>query len=412
MRSIFVVIPNDKLEIAKSALDSIGTTYYTISDPKNTLIIISAPAATSEQIIETLEKVGVGRLYGTIYVHSLEYATEKSHIPHVHRASREEIEADIMEMSTLTVNFIVYSILASLLAGISLLTDNILILIASMIIAPAIGPILGLSLGIIIDNKALTHRALKAELLGLSLSILTGIILGLIAPHEILTDSIIVRAYPTIIDLSFAIIAGAAAALSIISVVSVALVGVAIAASIVPPAVNIGIGIAYAIRGFPSGLTIAYGSTLLLLVNFLSIYLMSIIFFWLTGIKPKLSERKHRIIRRQLKKKTIVIMAILLIIAFPIINESLTHYNVMKFEEKLRSDIASYIRNNHPSITTLDISVKYFPTNKSARIIVYLGSPKAFIGLSEEIKNFVYNKYKILCHVYVFYAESSRILSD
>ena len=362
LRGINIVIPNERRQLIIEILNNLGVDHYVVSDDNNTFITFSIPVSKAETVIEALEKVGLGILYGLLQVYNIEYSPEIEKMEkeeRAPRASREEILLDIIQMSKLNVNYVTYTILAAILAAVSLLANNIIILVASMIIAPIMGPILGISMGTVLGREDLQKQGLKSELIGIGLCIMVGCIISLIIPFMVMTDSIYVRSHPTIIDVVFAVVAGAAAALSVISVVSMALVGVAIAASIVPPAANVGIGIAYLIRGYEGAQEIVIGSAILLIINILIINAMSVIFFWLKGIHPAVSERKKKLAKKAVRKQLLVITLALIIVLIPVAQSSINSYYTYKMEQKARNLILNYIETHYPDIDVCKLDVSY-----------------------------------------------------
>ena len=410
MRGINIFIPNEKKDLVLTVLESLALEYRTISDQENTMIVLTVPASVAETVIDALEKVGVGTLYGFLQVYSVEFSAGLRKIQEASgppRASREEILQDIMNMSRLDRNFITYTTLASILAAISLLTDNILMLVASMIIAPVMGPILGISLGTVLNVRDLQAQGFKSEAVGLGLCVLMGFIVGLVVPYTIMTDSIYIRAHPTMIDFVFAIVAGIAAALSVVSVVSIALVGVAIAASVVPPAVNIGIGIAYLVKGDPAAVQIISGSTILLTVNILAINAMSIIFFWLTGIRPGVSERRKRLAKETVKKQLIAISLALVVVLVPLACATIESYRVMVMERSAERDIREYVSRRYSNIRLVDVDVSYvYRSNKFyvALKIAVRSMEDIPTTLPEEIRLLLKKKYGASAEVYMYVA--------
>ncbi len=410
MRGINIFIPNEKKDLVLTVLESLALEYRTISDQENTMIVLTVPASVAETVIDALEKVGVGTLYGFLQVYSVEFSAGLRKIQEASgppRASREEILQDIMNMSRLDRNFITYTTLASILAAISLLTDNILMLVASMIIAPVMGPILGISLGTVLNVRDLQAQGFKSEAVGLGLCVLMGFIVGLVVPYTIMTDSIYIRAHPTMIDFVFAIVAGIAAALSVVSVVSIALVGVAIAASVVPPAVNIGIGIAYLVKGDPAAVQIISGSTILLTVNILAINAMSIIFFWLTGIRPGVSERRKRLAKETDKKQLIAISLALVVVLVPLACATIESYRVMVMERSAERDIREYVSRRYSNIRLVDVDVSYvYRSNKFyvALKIAVRSMEDIPTTLPEEIRLLLKKKYGASAEVYMYVA--------
>ena len=124
-------------------------------------------------------------------------------------------------------------------------------------------------------------------MLGQLLSVLIAIgIGGLLASLAILiydspsiTHEMMSRNFPTIFDLIVSISAGLAIGFAITGIVQSSLVGIAIAVSLMPPAVNIGVTLIY------GNLLLSFGSFVLLLSNILAINFMAILIFKLKKIK-------------------------------------------------------------------------------------------------------------------------------
>lgn len=407
MRIIHVIVPKDRAEIVQTILTKIGAKYSVISDENNTLFLITELDENVEALIGELKKLGVGSLYGGFQVYAPEYASGATEVRTKRiaskRASREEILADIRELARLDRNYILFSILAAMLATLGLLTDNLVIIIASMIIAPFIGPILGTSLGIVLNIDDLRRESTVSEGVGLGLSILTGFLFSLILPHTYPTTQIMLRAQPSYIDVLFAVVAGFAVAISVVSVTSMALVGVAIAASLVPPAVNIGIGVTFLIKGVPEGSQIIFGSTLLLVINVLAITSTSLLFFWFEGLTPGESIRKRLIAKKVVRNRLIVTFIALLIVLAPIILMSYQHYQQVQVESQIKSSVEDYLSKNYPNVDLVSLKVSYILTSRKAIIDMRLGVSNItseILSIPGNVSSFVTSKFNISCTVY------------
>ncbi|CAF0719459.1 unnamed protein product [Adineta ricciae] len=154
-------------------------------------------------------------------------------------------------------DFLLLTILASIIALLGLLEDNSVILVASMLVSPLMGPILGIVFGLCIGDSRLWKVGLKTEAIGLFVAILTGFVVGLCTTwsetrwgssdsfptHEMRSRGDIRRLWAGAL---VALPSGAGAALSVLGGNIGSLVGVAISASLLPPAVNAGLLSSYA----------------------------------------------------------------------------------------------------------------------------------------------------------------------
>lgn len=75
-------------------------------------------------------------------------------------------------------NYTCLLVVASVVAGIGLVTDNSTTVISSMLLSPIMGPVLGWSYGLIIWDKELMKRSARNELLSIACCICLGFIIG------------------------------------------------------------------------------------------------------------------------------------------------------------------------------------------------------------------------------------------
>jgi uncharacterized membrane protein len=141
---------------------------------------------------------------------------------------------------------------------------------------------------------------------------------------EIVSEQIKIRINPGIGDIIFAIASGLAAGLFIIRGESTSIVGVAVAASLCPPAANVGVLLACGTL-FPQA---ALGSLILLVLNVISIYASCALIFWVSQSFVRggsVSTRQFRKISKIYITQIIMTFLILiLIIVFIILNEQFT----------------------------------------------------------------------------------------
>ena len=207
-------------------------------------------------------------------------------------------------------DFFIAITLASAVASLGLLLDSPAVIIGAMLIAPLMSAILGMGLSIVKGDQRFFWRALSTTVRGMLLAICTGFVVGLVVPGASLTQEILSRANPTLLDLGVALVSGAAAAYAISRPdVSAALTGVAIAAALAPPLTSVGIGLV--LRRW----WIAGGALLLFLANMVSIVAASGITFLLLGFRPEPDQPGRTVIlRRGIQSITVL----LLLVAIPL----------------------------------------------------------------------------------------------
>ena len=168
-----------------------------------------------------------------------------------------EVVNQIRAGADFTFDYVALVILASSIAFFGLLENSSVVLVASMLVSPIMGPILAGVFGAVISDKSLLKRGIYLELLSLGGCIIVGFLYGLVFCPWIKTyglgvqndnylwptDEMISRGNPRslYVGLLIAIPSGAGVALSVLGGNAGSMVGVAISASLLPPAVNCGL---------------------------------------------------------------------------------------------------------------------------------------------------------------------------
>ena len=183
-------------------------------------------------------------------------------------------------------DFFVLITLAAAVATLGLLMNSPAVIIGAMMIAPFMSSILGISLGVVHGDIRLSWDAARTLLWGTCLAVLVGALLSLAVPSRALTDEILGRTQPTLLDLGVALAAGAVAAYAQCRRGALdALSGVAIAVALAPPLATGGICIAM-LNG-----QAAIGAFLLFLTNLSAIIAASSAVFLLFGFRPDPGSR-------------------------------------------------------------------------------------------------------------------------
>ncbi len=159
--------------------------------------------------------------------------------------------------------------LSAIIATLGLLANSVAIIIGAMIIAPLMGPIVGMAYSVAMGNRKLLRRSSLTVLKGIILTILASWITASLIGLETVDSEILSRTNPTLIDFGIAMAAGMAGAFANTRrSIADAIPGVAIAVALVPPLSVVGISLSLGKQEF------AVGSSLLFLTN-----LICIIFF-------------------------------------------------------------------------------------------------------------------------------------
>jgi uncharacterized hydrophobic protein (TIGR00341 family) len=257
-----------------------------------------------QDVLNGLSNLGCGIDFGVIDV--LPILATKPILPGEgapqtrNRLPTEVIYHNLESASQVTFDYAMLLILASILAGIGLATDNAVTVVASMLVSPLMNPILAFTFGTNIRDKKLVRRGIYTEFIGFLIVFGCGLILGLIlSPFG---DSLSFPTFQmadrgTAVGLAFgaaiAFPSGIGVALSVTGGVISGLVGVAISAALLPPIVNSGMNLVFALAG-PSfsgldrdtHLVIAGYSCALFFVNIICIWVGGCILFKIKEVAP------------------------------------------------------------------------------------------------------------------------------
>jgi uncharacterized hydrophobic protein (TIGR00341 family) len=194
--------------------------------------------------------------------------------------SREELYTDVLKISKLSWVFIVFVLLASVVAAIGILRDSTVAIIGAMVIAPLLGPNVALSLATTLGDADLARRAMKTNVAGMLAALFLAFLLGIafqVDPHA---PKIVSGTKVGLGDIILALAAGSAAALSFTTGVLSALIGVMVAVALLPPLVTMGMLIG------AGRWDMALGAMLLLITNLICVNLSGVVTFLARGIRP------------------------------------------------------------------------------------------------------------------------------
>jgi uncharacterized hydrophobic protein (TIGR00271 family) len=174
-------------------------------------------------------------------------ASNQKRIPFFSYASEErfhDLFPALREDARLNSIYLVLMVLSTMLATIGLYLNSASVIIGAMLLAPLMAPIVSLSMGILRGNIELFKDSIGKIVLGILIALISSALITFLFPHKPITDEMLARINPTLLDLAVAIISGIAAAYSkSFKEIIQSLAGVAIAVALVPPLAVAGIGI-------------------------------------------------------------------------------------------------------------------------------------------------------------------------
>jgi uncharacterized hydrophobic protein (TIGR00271 family) len=230
----------------------------------------------------------------------------KATIPELTLADRVSLFDRIQGGARLSADFVVMMGLSVLIASFGLLADNSSVVIGAMLVAPFMTPLIGFGLALVQGNIPLMKRSAVAMGAGLVIGALLSFMMGLIVPLDELPLEVLARGDPDIVDMMIAFVSGMAAAYAVSrESVAEAIVGVAIAAALVPPLACVGIMLS------EGSIVKAEGALTLLITNVTAIVFGAAIVFRRLGVPGTRTEHKSYAFIRRISTTLILLLFVL-----------------------------------------------------------------------------------------------------
>ncbi|MFD9393432.1 DUF389 domain-containing protein [Streptomyces sp. NPDC060000] len=267
---------------------TVGTTHLVVvpgaaRNPAGDVVMCDVAREAGDELLTGLQELGLDRT-GSIAVENIDLSLSR-------RADKAEAEAPgegadavlwehltdaTHEESTLSVTYLAFITLATMIAACGVVLDNAVLIVGAMAVGPEFGPLAGISTSIVQRAPRLALRSLIALLVGFAVAMAATVGFSLFMDAVDLFSRAQLEAdrpqtgfvyAPDAFSFIVAVLAGAAGTLSLTSAKSGALVGVAISVTTVPAAANAAVALSY------GDMNQTWGSTTQLLLNLLGIIL-------------------------------------------------------------------------------------------------------------------------------------------
>jgi uncharacterized hydrophobic protein (TIGR00341 family) len=296
------ILPPDNYDDLKSLIDKDDIVDFWIdkSEGDRTVINLLADVELTEKILGNLEskltdtgdyRIVLLPISATIpsqydeqeneEENKYEIAENEKDDERVSRISRDELYQEIKNISDFSWVYLVLIAMSCVVAANGLIRDNVAMVIGAMVIAPILGPNVGLALATTLGDKKLLKRSLKSIFYGFGLGISLSILMGLIIDFNPEVTQISSRTVVSYADIALGLAAGVAGCLSFTRGISAAVIGVMVAVALLPPMVTTGLLLGSGMYG------LAYGAGLLTVTYVICINLAGVVTFLFQGIKPQ-----------------------------------------------------------------------------------------------------------------------------
>ncbi|MER6629348.1 TIGR00341 family protein [Streptomyces sp. NPDC000987] len=287
MLHVRLITPSGKTDdVVRLIEKTVGTAHLVVlpgaaRNPAGDLVLCDVAREAGDELLSELQELGLDR-EGSIAVENIDLSLSKRAEKAEEEAPGEAADAVLWEHltdatheeSTLSVTYVSFIVLATMIAACGVVLDNAILIVGAMAVGPEFGPLAGISTSIVQRAPRLALRSAVALLVGFALAMAATVgfslfmdALGLFSKGMLEGDRPQTKFVyaPDAFSFIVAVLAGAAGTLSLTSAKSGALVGVAISVTTVPAAANAAIALSY------GDTRQTWGSTEQLLLNLLGI---------------------------------------------------------------------------------------------------------------------------------------------
>jgi len=230
--------------------------------PAGDLVLVDVAREGAEEVLRRLRELDVPR-HGSIAIEDVDLTLSES-AEEAERAApgygsdalvSEDLAARTREESTLSVSYLVFFAVASVLAGLAVLTDSAVLVIGAMIVGPEYGALAGVCAAVVLRRPRQLRRSAAALAAGFAVGVVatavsTWVLTGLgLVDAEMLTRDRPQTGFiynPDALSLVVALLAGVAGMLALTSAKSGAVVGVLVSVTTIPAAANAAVAASYA----------------------------------------------------------------------------------------------------------------------------------------------------------------------
>ena len=250
-------------------------------------------------------------------------------------------------------------VLAIFVASLGLNTNSTAVIIGAMLISPLMGPIIGMGLGVGINDFMLLKRAFKNYLVATLFSVATATLYFLITPFNEAQSELLARTSPTIYDVLIALCGGLAGIIALGSLSQRSgnvIPGVAIATALMPPLCTVGFGLATA------NWLYALGALYLYLINTIFISVATFI-----GVTLIMRFHKKEFVDKQREKRVKrTIMGIAIITIIPSVFITLGMVKEAMFNNRCKRFCSNVVKVEGAHIISHTFDYK----NRSMRVVL------------------------------------------
>ncbi|MEU6813207.1 DUF389 domain-containing protein [Streptomyces sp. NPDC046831] len=267
MLHLRLITPADRTDDVVRLIDeTVGTTHLVVlpgaaRSPAGDVVLCDVAREAGDELLSRLQELGIDRT-GAIAVENVDLTLSERAEKAEEEAPGEPADAVLWEHlteatheeSTLSVTYLAFITLATMIAACGVVLDNAILIVGAMAVGPEFGPLAGIATALVQRAPRLALRSLTALVAGFAVAMAVTVGFSLFMDAAGLFTEAKLRGErpntgfvyaPDWFSFVVALLAGAAGTLSLTSAKSGALVGVAISVTTVPAAANAAVALSY-----------------------------------------------------------------------------------------------------------------------------------------------------------------------
>jgi uncharacterized hydrophobic protein (TIGR00271 family) len=267
MLHLRLITPEGRTEDVVRVIEkTVGTTHVVVlpgaaRNPVGDVVMCDVAREAGDELIGRLRELGLDDA-GSIAVENIDLSLSRRADKAEEEAPGEGADAVLWEQlteatheeSTLSVTYVAFLTLATMIAACGVVLDNAVLIVGAMAVGPEFGPLAGLSTAIVRRAPRLALRSLIALLAGFAVAMVLTVGFSLLMDaFDLFSEGRLEGDRPNTgfvyapdaFSFVVAVLAGIAGTLSLTSAKSGALVGVAISVTTVPAAANAAVALSY-----------------------------------------------------------------------------------------------------------------------------------------------------------------------
>lgn len=299
MRLLQLRVPQEQVAAVREVLRAHQLGYTetaTAGEHQDTVLVnVLLPADAVEHVMNDLQDEGYTKESYTVSIDA-----EFAHFEEVdavqnrwektpNRLAPDALRSKAKDLRRNSRSYLWMMVLSAIVATAGLLLGSPAIVVGSMVIAPIVSPVLTASVGAVRNDGSMFIDSIHMQAYGLAVAILTATGMAwLVREFQVVPvvlsieqlELISLRVSPSLLAIAVGVAAGAAGAYGLATKGEVTIVGVMIAAALIPTAAAVGIGIAW------GNVVLAIGALLLLVVTMIAINVAGSAMLWYLEYRP------------------------------------------------------------------------------------------------------------------------------